>query len=107
MKADGRSGERARCCSSGRAAASDALQGLRKEITATRNRLEKLIAEERSFRLDLFGAGGPGDRAGVVRRSVDQQSGRPPRGSLEGRDHRRIRTSRSCRRRLLSTTSVK
>jgi hypothetical protein len=43
-----------------RAAASDALQSLRKEITATRKRLETLIAEERSFRLDFFGTGRPG-----------------------------------------------
>jgi hypothetical protein len=59
---------------SARAAASDALQGLRREIAATRRRFEKLIGEERSFRLDLFGGlrrGGPG------------RSGRPrlaPRG---------------------------
>src|SRR3989442_2721354 len=43
-----------------RAAASKALQKLRAEINATRKRLETLIAEERSFRLDLFGTGGPG-----------------------------------------------
>jgi hypothetical protein len=43
-----------------RAAASKALQSLRAEISATRKRLETLIAEERTFRLDLFGTGGPG-----------------------------------------------
>jgi hypothetical protein len=43
-----------------RAAASNALSNLRAEIGATRKRLETLIAEERSFRLDLFGAGKPG-----------------------------------------------
>jgi hypothetical protein len=43
-----------------RAAASKALSNLRKEIAATRKRLETLIAEERSFRLNLFGTGGPG-----------------------------------------------
>jgi hypothetical protein len=43
-----------------RAAASKALQNLRKEISATRKRLETLIAEERSFRLDLFGTGALG-----------------------------------------------
>ena len=43
-----------------RAAASKALQSLQAEISATRKRLETLIAEERSFRLDLFGTGGPG-----------------------------------------------
>jgi hypothetical protein len=48
-----------------RAAASNALSNLRREIVATRKRLETLIAEERSFRLDLFGTGGPGrPRAG-------------------------------------------
>jgi hypothetical protein len=45
---------------SARNASKTALQHLRKEIAATRKRLEKLIGEERSFRLDLFGAGGPG-----------------------------------------------
>jgi hypothetical protein len=43
-----------------RAAASKAFQSLQAEIGATRKRLETLIAEERSFRLDLFGSGGPG-----------------------------------------------
>jgi len=47
-----------------RTAASNALKRLRKEIGATRKRLESLIAEERSFRLDLFGAGKPGRPAG-------------------------------------------
>jgi hypothetical protein len=41
-----------------RAAASKALSNLRSEIAATRKRLETLVAEERSFRLDLFGGGG-------------------------------------------------
>jgi hypothetical protein len=52
-----------------RAAASKALQSLRAEINATRKRLETLIAEERSFRADLFG----GDRRGRSGRV-----GRPP-----------------------------
>ena len=43
-----------------RAAAGKALQSLRAEISATRKRLETLVSEERSFRLDLFGAGRPG-----------------------------------------------
>ena len=43
-----------------RAAASKALSNLRGEIVATKKHLETLIAEERSFRLDLFGTGGPG-----------------------------------------------
>jgi hypothetical protein len=40
----------------------------------------------------------PGDREGVARRSVDQQVGKLPRGSLEGRDRRRRTNSLgSCR----------
>jgi hypothetical protein len=42
---------------SARDASKTALQHLRREITATRKRLEKLVGEERSFRLDLFGTG--------------------------------------------------
>jgi hypothetical protein len=38
-----------------RAAASKALSNLRREIAATRKRLETLVAEERGFRLNLFG----------------------------------------------------
>jgi hypothetical protein len=37
-----------------------ALLQLRQEISATRSRLENLVGEERSFKLDLFGTGGPG-----------------------------------------------
>ena len=44
-----------------------ALLQLRKEIGATRSRLEKLVGEERSFKLDLFGAGGPGRPRAVSR----------------------------------------
>ena len=51
--------------SSARDASKAALQQLRKEITAARSQLKKLVTEERSFKLDLFGTGGPG---------------RPPRG---------------------------
>src|SRR5437588_10987371 len=58
-----------------RASASKALQNLRKEIGATRTRLEKLIAEERSFRLDLFGTGGPGRPRGG-RKKVGRPAGR-------------------------------
>jgi hypothetical protein len=50
--------------SQARAAASKALQNLRKEISATRKHLETLISEERSFRIDLFGTGGPGRPSG-------------------------------------------
>src|SRR5229473_2111821 len=58
-----------------RAAASKALQTLRNEINATRKRLEALIAEERSFRMDLFGTGGPG-RPRKVGRKVGRPAGR-------------------------------
>jgi hypothetical protein len=51
-----------------------ALLQLRKEIRAARNRLEKLIGEERSFKLDLFGTGGPGRPRTVGR---PQKAGRP------------------------------
>ena len=43
-----------------REASKSALQQLRKEIGAVKRQLEKLITEERTFRLDLFGTGGPG-----------------------------------------------
>jgi hypothetical protein len=52
----------------------NALLQLRKEISATRNRLEKLVGEERSFKLDLFGTGRPG-RPRAVSRSP--RAGRP------------------------------
>jgi hypothetical protein len=58
-----------------RAAASKALQSLQAEISATRKRLETLIAEERSFRLDLFGTGGPGRPRGG-RKKVGRPAGR-------------------------------
>ena len=51
-----------------------ALLQLRKEISATRSRLENLVGEERSFKLDLFGTGGPG-RPRAVSRS--RKAGRP------------------------------
>ena len=57
-----------------REASRSALGQLRKEISAARNRLEKLVAEERTFRLDLFGAGVPG-RPRTVSRSL--RAGRP------------------------------
>jgi hypothetical protein len=57
-----------------REASRTALGHLRKEIRAARNRLEKLVEEERSFRLDLFGTGGPG-RPRAVGKSL--RAGRP------------------------------
>jgi hypothetical protein len=59
-----------------RAAASKALSNLRREIVATRKRLETLIAEERSFRLDLFGTAGAGRPRGGGKK-VGQAAGRP------------------------------
>src|SRR5882672_6105546 len=58
-----------------RTAASKALQNLRKEISATRKRLETLIAEERSFRLDLFGTGALGRPRGSGKK-VGRPAGR-------------------------------
>jgi hypothetical protein len=58
-----------------RAAASKALSNLRREIAATRKLLETLIAEERSFRLDFFGTGGPGRPRGVGKK-VGRPAGR-------------------------------
>jgi hypothetical protein len=58
-----------------RAAASKALSNLRREIVATRKHLETLVAEERSFRLDLFGTGGPGRPRGVSKK-VGRPAGR-------------------------------
>ena len=60
--------------SSARSLSKVALLQLRKEISATRSRLEELIGEERSFKLDLFGTGGPGRPRTVAR---PQRAGRP------------------------------
>jgi hypothetical protein len=66
-----------------RAAASEALSNLRREIAATRKHLETLIAEERSFRLDLFGTGRPGRPRGggekVARPAGRTAAARKPR----------------------------
>ena len=51
---------------SAREATKAALQQLRKEISAAKGRLEKLIAEERAFRLDLFG-NAPGRPRGAAK----------------------------------------
>jgi hypothetical protein len=47
-----------------RAAAKNALDSLREEIRGTTARLQKLIAEERSFKAELFGAARPARRRG-------------------------------------------
>jgi hypothetical protein len=59
---------------SARDASRSALQHLRKEISATRTKLEELVTEERSFKLDLFGIGGPGRPRGAAK---SQKRGRP------------------------------
>jgi hypothetical protein len=59
---------------SARDASKSALQHLRKEINATRTKLEKLVTEERSFKLDLFGTGGPGRPRGAAK---SRKPGRP------------------------------
>ena len=60
--------------SSARAASKAALQQLRKEITAARSQLEKLVTEERSFKSDLFGTDGPGRPRGA---GQSRKRGRP------------------------------
>ena len=60
--------------SSAREASKTALQQLRKEISATRSKLEKLVGEERSFRLDLFGTGARGRPRGAAK---SRKPGRP------------------------------
>ena len=60
--------------SSARDASKAALQQLRKEITAARSQLEKLVTEERSFKSDLFGIGGPGRPRGA---GQSRKPGRP------------------------------
>jgi hypothetical protein len=78
---------------SARDASKTALRHLRGEIDATRKRLEKLVGEERSFRLDLFGTGAlarsrkvgrprktgrPTTRKATVRKAKPHRKG-PPR----------------------------
>jgi hypothetical protein len=65
-----------------RAAASEALSNLRNEIIATKKRLETLVAEERSFRLDFFRGGGPARPRGgkkVAPRAGKRAAARKPR----------------------------
>ena len=59
---------------SARDASKSALQQLRKEITAARSQLEKLVTEERSFKSDLFGTSGPGRPRGA---GQSRKRGRP------------------------------
>jgi len=60
--------------SSTRKAGKAALQQLRKEISAAKGMLEKLVTEERSFRLDLLGTGGLGRPPGGAK---SRKPGRP------------------------------
>jgi len=66
-----------------KAAANSALRGLRAEINATKKRLDTLTAEARSFRLDLFGTGGPGRRGRP--RTVTRPAGRGTAVRKQGR----------------------
>jgi len=59
---------------SARDASKSALQHLRKEISTTRTKLEKLVTEERSFKWDLFGTGAPGRPRGAAK---PRKPGRP------------------------------
>jgi hypothetical protein len=59
---------------SAREASKAALQHLRKEISATKQLLERLVTEQRSFRLDLFGTGAPGRPRGSAK---TRKPGRP------------------------------
>jgi len=69
---------------SAREASRAALQELRREISVTRGFLEKLMAEERSFRSELFGGGGPGRPRGG-----GKKVGRPAGGTAATRKPRR------------------
>ena len=62
---------------SAREASKAALQQLRKEIRAARGLLEKLVSEERSFRLDLFGTGTP-SRPRAAGKPRKRAAGRKP-----------------------------
>jgi hypothetical protein len=68
--------------SSAREASKTALQQLRKEISTARRQLEKLVTEERSFRLDLFGTGRPG---GPRPAGKSPKAGRPASKKLAAR----------------------
>jgi hypothetical protein len=59
---------------SAREASKAALLQLSKEISAAKQLLEKLVTEQRSFRLDLFGSGGPGRPRGAAK---SRKPGRP------------------------------
>jgi hypothetical protein len=65
---------------SAREASRAALEELRREISVTRRFLEKLMAEERSFRSELFGGGGPGRPRGG-----GKKVGRPAGGTAATR----------------------
>jgi hypothetical protein len=69
---------------SAREASKTALQELRREISVTRRFLEKLMAEERSFRSELFGGGGPGRPRGG-----GKKPGRPAGRAAAARQPRR------------------
>ncbi len=61
-----------------RVAAKNALASLRDEIRDLTTKLEKLVAEERSFKIDIFG-------------SAPARRGRPPKSAGRGRAPRKAR----------------
>ncbi len=69
-----------------RAAAKSALESLREEIRTTANRLAKLVAEEKSFRSDLFGtpAGRGGRPPGRPRKTGRKRQAAPRRARRKG-----------------------
>jgi hypothetical protein len=69
--------------SSAREASKAALRELRNEIAAAKRQLEKLVAEERSFRMDLFTTDGSANR---TRAAKSRNRGRPgPRKAVARR----------------------
>ena len=69
-----------------RAAAKSALESLREEIRSTTHKLGKLVAEEKSFRLDLFGAParGGGRKPGRPRQARGKRPAAPQRARRKG-----------------------
>ena len=69
-----------------RAAAKNALDSLRREIRDTRDRLESLVTEEKSFRDDLFGTRKSTRKA--TRKSTRKAAARAPKRTAKRRRRR-------------------
>jgi hypothetical protein len=69
-----------------RAAAKNALDSLREEIRGTTAKLAKLVAEERSFKTELFGGGAP---------AASRRGRKAPRGPKRRRRGRRKGTPKA------------